>query len=313
MKKVLVTGAAGAIGSLVIKYLLSEGKYEITGVDLPNSNSTKRLRRYNRRINVLYADLTDPIIVDALVKDHDYIIHLAGVMPPFADLKEDLGELIDYKVTENLVRAIDFYNPSCTLICASSTVIYGKTKSGKVTVKTKVNVSEDDYYAKWKKEVEKLIKKNIKNYIIFRLPLVLTDPRLPGFVYNGIKDELIEVVSDQDAAYAFVKALDKIKTLNKNTYNIGGGENCQILYSELLIDILKYYGFSFKYLVGRLLLNKNYYGYVYEDSDELENILNFRNDSVASYMMRLKRRTNNKRVVARFIGNLIARFKGKRK
>ena len=30
MKKVLVTGAAGAIGLSLIKYLLAEGKYEIT-------------------------------------------------------------------------------------------------------------------------------------------------------------------------------------------------------------------------------------------------------------------------------------------
>ena len=34
MKKVLVTGAAGSIGLQVIKYLLSEGKYEITALDL---------------------------------------------------------------------------------------------------------------------------------------------------------------------------------------------------------------------------------------------------------------------------------------
>ena len=36
MKKVLVTGAAGSVGNLVIKYLLSEGKYEITAIDLKN-------------------------------------------------------------------------------------------------------------------------------------------------------------------------------------------------------------------------------------------------------------------------------------
>ena len=38
MKKVLVTGAAGVIGQKVIKYLLSEGKYEITALDLRTKN-----------------------------------------------------------------------------------------------------------------------------------------------------------------------------------------------------------------------------------------------------------------------------------
>mgnify|MGYP003502335869 CR=1 FL=1 len=34
MKKILVTGAAGAIGLHVIKYLLTEGKYEITAISI---------------------------------------------------------------------------------------------------------------------------------------------------------------------------------------------------------------------------------------------------------------------------------------
>jgi len=33
MKKVLVTGAAGSIGTIVIKYLLREDKYEVTALD----------------------------------------------------------------------------------------------------------------------------------------------------------------------------------------------------------------------------------------------------------------------------------------
>jgi nucleoside-diphosphate-sugar epimerase len=44
MKKVLVTGAAGTIGINVIKYLLSEGKYEITAVDLKNRGNYKTQR-----------------------------------------------------------------------------------------------------------------------------------------------------------------------------------------------------------------------------------------------------------------------------
>ena len=53
MKKVLVTGAGGSVGIGVIKYLLSEGKYEITALDLRNKNSQKRLKKYRRRINLI--------------------------------------------------------------------------------------------------------------------------------------------------------------------------------------------------------------------------------------------------------------------
>ena len=49
MKKVLVSGAAGCIGTQVIKYLLAEGKYEITALALKNKTVFKRLRRFKKR------------------------------------------------------------------------------------------------------------------------------------------------------------------------------------------------------------------------------------------------------------------------
>ena len=49
MKKVLITGAAGTIGLKVIKYLLSEGKYEITAVDFKNGGNHRRLKKYKKR------------------------------------------------------------------------------------------------------------------------------------------------------------------------------------------------------------------------------------------------------------------------
>ena len=56
MKRVLVTGAAGVIGIKTIKYLLSEGKYEITALELRNKSNYKKLKKYRRRINIIYGD-----------------------------------------------------------------------------------------------------------------------------------------------------------------------------------------------------------------------------------------------------------------
>jgi len=75
MKKVLVTGAAGCIGGLVLKYLLSEGKYEITALDVKNKKTINSFKKYKRRVNIIYGDINDSILTEALVKDHDYIIH----------------------------------------------------------------------------------------------------------------------------------------------------------------------------------------------------------------------------------------------
>ena len=313
MKRVLVTGAAGSIGLFTIKYLLSEGKYEITALDLKNSGSYKRLKRYRRRINIVYGDVTDPILMDALVKDHDYIIHLAGVMPPLGDLKRELCKLIDYKGTENIIRSISFFNPDCYLIYPSSTTIYGKKQDG-VTVKSKVNILDSEYYSNTKAEIEKMIKNKIKNYTIFRLPIVLANPKTEKFIYNGLRDEFVEVVTNRDVAYALVRAIDYDKTLKGKIYNVGGGESCTTTYRELLINVLEIHGLSFSYLLCKLFLDKNYYGHTYKDSDKLEEIIHFRNDSLASYYMRLKRsskgRTLNKFLAKPFIWVLKRQEKG---
>lgn len=299
MKKVLVTGAAGSIGLYTLKYLLSEGKYEITALDLKNSGSYKKLKKYRRRMNIVYGDVTDPILMDALIKDHDYVIHLAGVMSPLKDIKKDLCRMIDYKGTENIIRSISFFNPSCYLIYPSSTTVYGSNHL-EVNVKTKMDVVDSDYYSATKADTEKLIQKEIKNYTIFRIPLVLSNPKDEIFIYNGISNSNIEVISNRDVAYALVRAIDYDKKLKGKIYNVGGGETCITTYRELIVKQLEIYGLSFKYIISRVFLDKNFYGHIYKDSSSLEEIIHYRNDSLASYYMRLKRSSKN-RAINRFL------------
>ena len=299
MKKVLVTGAAGAIGINVIKYLLSEGKYEITAIDLPNNNSYKALKKYRKRVNVIFADLTNSVITDGLVKDQDYVIHLASISPVMGNVKKELCDLVDYKMTENIVRAITFYNTECHLLFSSTTTLY-KSNLKEVSSSDKVSPLKEDYYSQYKLKCENLITKNLTNYTIFRLPMVLTNPKNVSFVFNGVDDEVIETISDIDASYAFVKALEVTSKLNKKIYNLAGGVNCQIKYRELISKILYVYGISFKYISNKIFVNKNYHGFIYKDSDDLNNILKFRNDGISSYLMRLKRQSK-KRIISKIL------------
>ena len=294
MKKVLITGAGGAIGINVIKYLLSEGKYEITALDLRNKNSIKRLKRYRRRINLIYGDMNDSVLMDALVRDHDYIIHLAGIMPPIADIKKNICEMVDYKGTENLIKAMNMYNPDAYLIYASSATIYGKVES--CNVKTKPKLTPLDYYSNTKFKIEKRIEEKVKNYTIIRLPLVLTNPKTGAFMYNVKLDTKIEAITDNDAGYLFVNALNHVNELNHKIWNGGGGESTTDTYRNILVNVLKIYGLNIKYLLTAFFVDKNFYGHVYEDSDNLENILDFRSDSLSSFYMRLKRQVKGRRI-----------------
>ncbi len=294
MKKVLVTGAGGAIGINVIKYLLSEGKYEITALDLRNKNSQKKLRKYRRRINLIYGDMNDSVLMDALVKDHDYIIHLAGIMPPIADIKKNISEAIDYKGVENIIKAINMYNPDVYFLYASSTTIYGEVKVANINTKTKL--TSLDYYSNTKLKIEKLIKNKLKNYVIFRLPLILTNPKNDAFMYNVKLNTMVEAITDNDAAYMFVNALNNINKLNRKEWNATGGSETTDLYRNILANVLKIYGISIKFMLTMLFVDKNFYGHVYEDGDKLENILEFRSDSTSSFYMRLKRQVKGRKI-----------------
>ncbi len=306
MEKVLVTGASGVIGIKVIKYLLSEGKYEITAMDLRNKNSQSKLKKYRRRINVIYGDINDTVLMDALVKDQDYIIHLAGVMPPLADIKKDLSDLVEYDGTENIVKAINYYNPNCVLIYGSSTTVYGDKEE--VSVKSPILVTDLDYYSQTKVKCEELIKKKLKKYIIVRLPLILSDPKYGAFMYNVKLNRICEALTDNDAGYMLVSLLAKSEEFNKKIVNATGGEAQMATYREILAKVLEIYGLSFKYILTSLFVDKNFYTHKYLDGDSLNDVLEFRSDSLASYYMRLKRNVKNKRLVARFLAKPVIFF-----
>jgi len=294
MKKVLVTGAAGCIGGLVLKYLLSEGKYEITALDVKNKKTINSFKKYKRRVNIIYGDINDSILTEALVKDHDYIIHLAGVMPPMAEYNKSIGELIDYAGTENILKAISYYNKDCFLIYPSTTDLYDSSLSAHV--KEKIKVDELGNYSTNKYNIEKLIKEKIKNYTIFRLPIVLNNFKDEPIVLNVKKNSIVEVTTNYDVAYALVKAIDYKDKLNKKIFNVGLGEAGRVKFDYLLKNILLNYGLSFKYIIGRVLLEKNFKCPVLLDSDELDNIIHYRHDTLQNYFNRLKRRGKNRRI-----------------
>ena len=297
MKKVLVTGAFGSIGKCVLKFLLSEGKYDITALDLKNKKNIKNSKKYDNRVNVVLGDINDLSLVENLVKDTNIIIHLASIMPPFSEFSKSLGELVEYNGTENIIKAINYYNPKCYLIYGSTTSLYDSSLSGSITEKIKVEELNNFSYNKY--ITENLIKKKLKNYTILRIPLVLNNIKKEPFMYNLRMNSLIKVSTNYDVSYAFVSAIDHINELNKKIYNVGMGEKGRLLYKDVIIAILKNYGLSFKFILARLFLEKNYYSPVLTDSDDLNDIINYRHDSLDLYFKRLK--NNNKKFKIRKI------------
>ncbi len=307
MKKVLVTGASGSVGVEVIKYLLSEGKYEVTVLDLKNRKTYNRLRKYKKRINILYGDVNDSVLMEALVKDHDYIIHLASVIPPMGDLSSNLSRITEYNGTENIIKAINYYNKDCYMLYASTTSLYNTFEA-----KIKDNIDKNNLtnFSLNKYNTEILIKKKLKNYAIFRVPLVLSNIKEDSFIYNIKGSSKVEVSTSKEVAYALVKAIDYKDKINRKFFNVGMGINGRTTYNEILVNILKNYGISFKYVLSRIFLEKNYTSPILLDSDNLDEIIHYRFDTLNNYYKRLKNK-GKKRYIQKLLAKPIIYFKSK--
>ena len=163
-KKILVTGAAGFIGSKICTELVKK-HYDVFGCDDFSSGSKKNITNGIKFINI---DLSKENKVSKLPKNIDYIFHLAGQSSgekSFDDPLDDLNRnfittynLINY-AKENFIKNF-FY--------ASSMSVYGNTLN-KAKIKDFCNPLS--YYGLHKKLSEDYIVKNSDsfNYIIFRM------------------------------------------------------------------------------------------------------------------------------------------------
>jgi nucleoside-diphosphate-sugar epimerase len=97
MKKALVTGSNGFIGSFLTKKLLQEG-FKVRALVRKTSNLrwTKDLP-----IEIFYGKLTEPETLKEAVKDVDYIFHNAALKRAFTEAEYDA---VNYLGTKNLIE-----------------------------------------------------------------------------------------------------------------------------------------------------------------------------------------------------------------
>ena len=80
VKKILITGGAGYIGSMLSTYLVNEG-YQVTVIDkFDFSKSSLNHLRFHNNFRLIYGDVRLTSILKKYVKGHDFIIPLAALV-----------------------------------------------------------------------------------------------------------------------------------------------------------------------------------------------------------------------------------------
>ncbi len=294
--KILVTGAGGTVGCETVKNLLYYvPQAQIIAFDVPNSRSKKRLRKFERSVKIVFGDLRNKQTLQDVTKNVDFVIHLAAIIPPLADKMPDLAYDVNVLGTKNLLESLEQTSPAAKIIYASSVAVYGDRLDNpwiKVTDKLKPN--DDDFYAHTKIQAENLVKNSGLEWTIFRVSAVfgVKNHKISELMFHMPVSTPLEFITPADAGRAFAKAVVNWQQLSGKIFNLGGGEKCRITYRDFLKENFKIYGLGEPKFPPVAFATTNFHCGYYADGDELEQILNFRHDSVESYFEQLRKKIN---------------------
>jgi len=156
IKKVLVTGGAGYVGSALVPKLLDDG-YQVNVLDLYLYGDIFGAHRQNSNLGQYRGDIRDETLVQQALAGCDAVIHLACISnDPSYDLNPALGKSINFDAFRPLVRASKDAGAG-RFIYASSSSVYGIKSESEVTENLPLEPLTD--YSKYKAMCEEVLEK----------------------------------------------------------------------------------------------------------------------------------------------------------
>jgi nucleoside-diphosphate-sugar epimerase len=310
MKKILLTGASGTVGREVLLQLCQPGvEAEITVFDRKTKESEKFLKKFNKKCDIIYGDISVREDISRACTGKDIVIHLAAVIPPLADKNPDLAEAVNIRGTRNLIESIEAQSPDAFLIYSSSISVYGdRNKNPYISTEDELAPSDRDEYARTKIEAEKIIKSSDLDWTIFRLTAIMGmgNHKPSALMFHMPLDTCMEIATPGDTGRAFVNALDHLPELKGNIYNLGGGSDCRISYRDFLSRSFRIMGLGHLDFSPDAFAGRNFHCGYYTDGDKIEEILRFRKDTIEDYFRDLKKSVSpGKRIAATLFRGLI--------
>jgi len=237
MKKILITGAAGFIGSNLIETLLKQ-KCEIAVIN-------RSIKEHNNLIKQYIGDITDYEFVLETVKDFQptNIFHLAAYKERSARVED-----IRTSLNVNLTGTLNLYEALLNINCVSSVVTLGTTDEyGDCTPPYTENLKEkpSTAYGFSKLCVSKLSEFFFKNFdlpvTVFR-PTIAYGPHqgmemfIPSLINTLVKGDFYQMTKgEQVRDFIYISDLvdamiliDNKEEFKGEIFNIGSGESIKI-------------------------------------------------------------------------------------
>lgn len=282
-KNILLTGASGTVGFEALLQLIDKNIYNVTVFDKETKQSSLKLLPYKDQVNIVFGDISNAKDLEP-IKDIDYVIHLAAIIPPVADDYPELAKKVNLIGTQNLVNQLEKHSPNAFLMYSSSISVYGdRILKPFIKVSDPLLPSEGDYYATTKIAAEDYIQKSKLDYTIFRLAAIMGNHKISKLMFHQPLDTSLEIATPRDTARAFVNGIEKQNELSKRIFNLGGGEKCRASYEEFLQRSFTIFGLGELNFPKHAFADKNFHCGYYADGDALEKIVHFRQDTINDY------------------------------
>ena len=281
---ILLTGASGTVGIEVLRQLVENTNVKLTIFDKKNSRTTKLFAPYKKQLNIVYGDICKDEDLFKIPENIDVAIHLAAIIPPLADKDPSLTYNVNVLGTKRIIRMLEKKSPNAFFLYSSSISVYGdRVLNPDITIQDPLHPSDRDLYGRTKIEAEDLIRHSKLDWSVFRLAAIMKNHKISKLMFHMPLKTQLEICTPKDTARAFVRALNNKQLLCGKTFNLGGGEKCRISYKLFLEKSFLLYGLGKLNFPLHTFAQRNFHCGIFNDGDELENILHFRKDTLISY------------------------------
>ena len=284
--KVLITGALGRVGVMVVEEALAKG-FEVRATDLDTPKNRETGAAFAKRgAEVHYGNLLDEAFLKNLLQGVDAVMHNAAMLPPHTETKPEIAHKVNVGVTKKITELVAQMSPMPRLIFPSSFTVFGQAKTADSFKAVDDALAPNTEYTRHKAECEGIIRASGIPFVIVRLGAAIdgretsnADKELltMGFVIAADTPE--HWVHPKDVALAQCNACVSAEAVG-NTYHLGGPDaNCRVAHYELVNAAFDAMGLR----ISPDIFGKERFNSHWMDTSESQRVLQFQRYNFADY------------------------------